>query len=171
MASLKPLIMRANRLLGASLVERGLVSIEALDAANERLLELLSNSGSEQRISLLSILVNEKQSVAEQTVIERVIEDDGIGLIDVRNIDVPEELVAITNRDECWATWTVPFDMVEDTRYVATAYYLSPAVRSYWEDKTTGKIVWFVAPLHTITEYLEALEAKEARTAKPAVHS
>ncbi len=170
MASLKPLIMRANRLLGASLVERGLVSIEALDAANERLLELLSNSGGEQRVSLLSILVNEKQSLSEQAVIELLIEDEGLGLMDVRNIEVPEELVALTNCDECWATWTVPFDMVEDTRYVATAYYLSPAVRSYWEDKTTGKIIWFAAPLHTITEYLEALEAKAARAASPAAH-
>ena len=162
MASLKPLIMRANRLLGASLVERGLVSIEALDAANERLLELLSNGSGELRVSLLSILINEKQSVSEHRLIEHIIEEEGLGIIDIRNMEVPEELVAITNRDECWATWTVPFDLVEDTRYVATAYYLSPAVRAYWEEKATGKIIWFAAPLDSITEYLETLEAKKA---------
>jgi len=41
MASIKPLIMRANRLLGANLVEQELVSIDDLDEANERLAELI----------------------------------------------------------------------------------------------------------------------------------
>lgn len=38
MASLKPLIVRSNRLLGASLVEKGLVSIDEL---NEPVIELI----------------------------------------------------------------------------------------------------------------------------------
>lgn len=43
MASLKSLIVRANRLLGASLVEKGLVSIDDLDEANDRLSEFVSS--------------------------------------------------------------------------------------------------------------------------------
>lgn len=165
MASLKPLIMRANRLLGASLVERGLVSIDALDAANERLLELLSNSDGAGRVSLLAILLNEKQSVSESRVIEHLVEDEGLGIIDVRNMDVPDELKAATRPEECWATWTVPFDLVEDTHYLATAYYMSPAVRSFWEDRLKGHVIWYAAPLESITEYLESLEAGEAKVA------
>ncbi len=165
MASLKPLIMRANRLLGASLVERGLVTIEALDAANERFLELLSNASGEMRLSLLSILLNEKQSVQEGKLMEHLVEEEGLGIIDVRNMEVPEELTSVTDRAECWATWSVPFDLVEDTRYIATAYYLSPAVRTYWEQKISGNIVWFAAPLETISDYLETQEAEEAKAA------
>lgn len=165
MASLKPLIMRANRLLGASLVERGLVSIDALDAANERFLELLSNATGELRMSLLAILINEKRSLSEDRLMEFLVEDEGLGIIDVRNMDVPEELVASLNRAECWATWTVPFDLVEDTRYLATAYYMSPAARTFWESRYPGKIVWFAAPLESIADYLESQEAEEAKAA------
>ncbi|MDQ8179480.1 hypothetical protein QEH57_02390 [Pelagicoccus sp. SDUM812005] len=157
--------MRANRLLGASLVERGLVSIEALDAANERFLELLSNASGELRLSLLSILINEKQSVQEGKLMEHLVEEEGLGIIDVRNMEVPEELVSATDRAECWATWSVPFDLVEDTRYIATAYYMSPAVRAFWEQKISGNIVWFAAPLETISDYLETQEAEEAKAA------
>ncbi|EDY84916.1 hypothetical protein VDG1235_4550 [Verrucomicrobiia bacterium DG1235] len=157
--------MRSNRLLGASLVERGLVTIEALDAANERFLELLSNASGEMRLSLLSILINEKQSLAEGKLMEYLVEEEGLGIIDVRNMEVPEELVSVTDRAECWATWTVPFDLVEDTRYLATAYYMSPAVRKFWEEKISGNIVWFAAPLETITDYLETQEAEEAKAA------
>lgn len=147
------------------MVERGLVTIEALDAANERFLELLSNASGEMRLSLLSILLNEKQSVQEGKLMEHLVEDEGLGIIDVRNMEVPEELTSVTDRAECWATWSVPFDLVEDTRYIATAYYLSPAVRTYWEQKISGNIVWFAAPLETISDYLETQEAEEAKAA------
>lgn len=168
MASLKPLIMRANRLLGASLVERGLVSIEDLDAANERFLELLTNATGELRLSLLSILLNEKQSLQESRLMEHLVEDEGLAILDVRNFEVPEEIVTSCNYSECWATWTVPFDLVEDTHYLATAYYMSPAVRAFWEQKIPGNIVWYAAPLETITDYLETREAEEAKVAMAA---
>ncbi len=165
MASLKPLIMRSNRLLGASLVERGLVSIDDLDSANERLLELMSNASGEQRVSLLSILLNENQSMAENSILEHLVEEEGLGIIDIRNMEIPEELSSATDQGECWATWTVPFDLVEDTRYLATAYYMSPIVRTFWEEKFSGKIVWFAAPLESISDYMESLEAKGAGVA------
>ena len=164
MASLKPLIMRANRLLGASLVDKGLVSIEDLDAANEKLLELLSNGG-EMRVSLLSILTHENQSLSEKKVLEHLLEEEGLGMIDVRKLDVSPDLTAALNRQECWATWTVPFDVVENIHYMATAYYMSPAVRSFWEDKTPGKVIWYAAPLESISDFLETLGAGEAAAA------
>ena len=36
----RPLLMRANRLLGSALIEHNLVKFEDLEAANERLLEV-----------------------------------------------------------------------------------------------------------------------------------
>ena len=43
MTSLKPLIVRANQLLGASLMEKRLVSIDDLKEANNRLAEFGSS--------------------------------------------------------------------------------------------------------------------------------
>ena len=150
------------------MVEHSLVSIDELDAANERLLELISNSAAAPQISLLSILANERRALDENRLFEHLIEEEGLGIIDVRNIEVPEELLSVFKTDECWATWTVPFDLVEDTRYLASAYYLSPMVRQYWEEKLQGKVVWFAASLESITEFLETHEANAANKAMAA---
>ena len=48
MSEHRTLLMRANRLLGAALVETNLVKIEDLGAANERLLELLQSNAERQ---------------------------------------------------------------------------------------------------------------------------
>jgi len=157
--------MRANRLLGANLVERGLVSIDDLDAANERFLELLSSTTGDLRLSLLAILINEKQSLSQNRLMEHLVEDEGLGIIDIRKIDIPEDLCKSTALADCWATWTVPFDLVEKTPYVATAYFLSPVVRSFWEEKFSGEVVWFAAPLETISDYLEIRESEQAKAA------
>lgn len=171
MASLKPLIMRANRLLGASLVEQNLVSIDDLDAANERLLELISGDGTNNHVSLLSIMANELNCLTEDSILQRVVEDHGLGLLDVRDVDLPDEIRQSLKTDECWATWSVPFDHVEDTRYIATAYYLSPAVRSYWEEKVVGKVIWFGTSLESIIEFLETTESEVAHAAAAAAAS
>lgn len=166
MASLKPLIMRANRLLGANLVEKNLVSIDALDAANERLLELMSGAkGDAIQVSLLAILAHEGKALAEESLLQHLVEENGLGLIDVRNIDLPDELRLTLRAPECWATWTVPFDQIEDTTYLATAYYLSPPVKTFWEEKIQGRIIWFATTLESITEFLEKLEAEAASAA------
>lgn len=165
MASLKPLIMRANRLLGASLVEKGLVSIDDLDDANDRLLELMSSDSSSEQVSLLTILVNEKQAVNEDDLLDLLVEDHGLGLVDIRDIEYPEEIKATLDSKTCWATLTVPFDQVEDTLYLASAYYLSPAVRSHWEGKLDCHVVWYAATVESITDFLEKFELAAATAA------
>ena len=68
----------------------------------------------------------------------------------------------------CWATWSVPFDREEDFHFVATAYYLSPAVRTYWEKQLNGPILWFGTTLEGIADHLEKLQAeKPAAAATP----
>lgn len=113
MASLKPLIIRSNRFLGASLVEQGLVSIDDLDEANERLRELIASNANGSQVGLLAIFVNEKQCLDENKLLEKIVEDYVLGLIDIRNVDYGDDLKKTLKPDECWATLTVPFDQVE----------------------------------------------------------
>ena len=53
----------------------------------------------------------------------------------------------------------MPVDHDEDFHFIATAYYLSPAVRSFWEKQYTGPILWFGSTLEVIADYLEKLVA------------
>ena len=147
--------MRANRLLGANLVEQELVSIDDLDEANERLAELMAGQPNSHQVSLLSILVNEKQALSEDQLLDIQLEEHGLGLIDLSNIDFAPELRDKLDFKACWATLTVPFDLMEDTVYVATSYYLSPAVRTHWEDVFKKNVIWYASTVESITRFLE----------------
>lgn len=159
----RSLLMRANRLLGANLVEVNLVKIDNLEAANERLLELIS-TGDYRRGSVLGILAYELQVVNEADVLQHTLDEHGVGLVDLRHYDVPEDLRATTDLGACWATWSIPFDREEGIYFVATAYYLSPAVRAYWEKTLGGPVVWFGTTMEMLADYFEKLEAARAGT-------
>jgi hypothetical protein len=159
----RPLLMRANRLLGSALIEHNLVKFEDLEAANERLLEVAA-SGQVRQSSVLSILVYEKKVLREEDVLHHVVDDHGVGVVDLRGYEVPEEVRNEVDLDACWATWTVPFDREEDFHFVATAYYLSPAVRSHWEKKLGGQIIWQATTMEIIADFLDRLQA-ERKTA------
>ncbi len=64
--------------------------------------------------------------------------------------------------------WSVPFDREEEFWFVATAYYLSPAVRAYWEKELGGPILWFGTSLETIADYLEKYATELAGTSAKA---
>jgi len=159
----RSLLMRANRLLGANLVEANLVKIDNLEAANERLLELIS-TGDYRKGSVLAILAYELQVVREGDVLQHAMDEHGVGLVDLRHYDVPEDLRATIDLGACWATWSVPFDREEDVYFVATAYYMSPAVRTYWEKQLGGPVVWFGTTLEMLADYFEKQEAARAGT-------
>ena len=150
--------MRANRLLGASLVEHNLVKIEDLETANEKLIEVVSSDQPRQS-TILGILAYDMKVLKEDDVLHHIVETDGIGLVDLRDYDVPDESKKNLDAGACWATWSVPFDREEEFSFVATAYYLSPAVRSYWEKQLGGPILWFGTTLEGIAEHLEKLAA------------
>lgn len=161
----RSLMMRANRLLGANLVEMNLIKIEDLEAANERLLEL-SNAETPRLCSVLSVLAYEMKVVKEEDVLHHLVEDHSTGLIDLHNYEGSEELKKKIDLGACWATWTVPFDQDEGFFFLATAYYMSPAVRNYWEKELDGPIVWYGASLEQLGDYIEKLEvATGKRTA------
>ena len=154
------MLMRANRLLGAALVEANLVKIEDLESANERLLELLQ-SDAERQATLLGVLMYEKKVLSEDDLLHYLVDNDGIGLVDLRTYDVPEEFRKDVDLGSCWATWTVPFDKEEDFVSVATAYYLSPAVHSHWEKQLGTNILWYATTLEVISDFLEKVEAAQ----------
>jgi len=160
---LRPIVMRANRLLGASLVEHNLVKIEDLEKANERLLEILAE-GNFREAALLGILSSEMKVVKEEDVLSHLVDSEGLGLIDLRQYDFNEELRRSLDVGACWATWTLPFDKEEDFVYIGTAYYLSPSVRAYWEKIYGSSIVWYGTTLDIIRELLERLERDRAST-------
>lgn len=149
--------MRANRLLGANLVENNLVRIEDLEKANERLFQILED-GTDQDASLLKILVDELQVLTEESVLSFLVDDRGVGIIDLEDIEMGDDLRVDIKLDVCWATWTVPFDREEDFHYVATCFYMSDAVRQFWEKELGGSIVWFATTMKSLTQMLEWVE-------------
>jgi hypothetical protein len=167
MSEYRPLTMRANRLLGASLVEHNLLSFETLESANERLLELM-NAESDEPVSLLSVLTGEMQALSEQQVLQFLVEEMGLGLVDLTHYDQPDDLRKKLDLGACWATWSVPFDREEDLHFVATAFYLSPAVRSYWEKEFDGPIQWFATSSEQISDFLRKLKIERENLAAAA---
>jgi hypothetical protein len=157
----RPLLMRANRLLGATLVEHNLVKIEDLETANEKFIEIVSTDQLRQS-TILGILAYDMKVLKEDDVLHHIVEGEGIGLVDLRDYDVPDEVKKNLDVSACWATWAVPFDREEEFTFVATAYYLSPAVRSFWEKQTGGPILWFGTTLEAIADYLEKFSAEPA---------
>ncbi len=150
----RPLLMRANRLLGANLVEHNLVKIEDLEAANEKLIEVVASDQPRQS-TILGILAYDLKVLKEDDVLHHIVESDGTGLVYLRDYEVRDEMKKSLDVGACWATWSVPFDREEEFTFVATAYYLSPAVRMYWEKQLGGPILWFGTTLEGIADYLE----------------
>lgn len=157
-------MMRANRLLGAALVEHNLVKIEDLEAANEKLIELVATDQPRQS-TILGILAYDMKVLKEDDVLHHIVETDGIGLVDLRDYEVPDDAKKKIDIDACWATWSMPFDREEEFTFIATAYYLSPAVRLFWEKQITGPILWFGTTLEVIADHLEKLAAAETAAA------
>lgn len=158
----RSLLLRANRVLGASLIEHNLVNIEHLETANERLFELLS-SGISQQASLLGILLGEMGSIKESDLIGFVTKRFGIGLINLQAYNIEEKCRGLIDTNLTWATWTVPFDKEDEFYFVATSYYLSAAARAYWEEKLGGQIVWYVTSMDSIRETIDTLAEENAR--------
>lgn len=159
--------MRSNRLLGAALVERNLVTVEQLEAATERLLQVLE-TGTDREACLLAILINESKAFTEETLLEHLVDESLLAVIDLRELDLSDDFKVTLDPGPCWASWTVPFDKDDDVHYVATAYYPSMAVRQHWEKELGEPIIWYATTLDSIAEFLEKLEVERAGIDAPA---
>ncbi len=152
--------MRSNRLLGANLVENNLIKLEDLEKANERLFELVE-TGTGREASILAILIQEDEVLTEDELLAFLVEEQGLGLIDLADVDTPDEMKEVISADACWSTWTVPFDKEGDFYYIATSYYLSPAVREYWENEFDGHVIWYGTTMDSIVGFLERFENEQ----------
>ena len=160
-------MMRANRLLGAALVEQNLVKIEDLETANEKFIEVVAREQPRQS-TILGLLAYDMKVLKEDELLHHLVEAEGVGLVDLRDYEVPEDSRKNVDYGACWATWSVPFDREEEFHFVATAYYLSPAVRTFWEKQLGGPILWFGTTLEAVADYLEKLAADPANAAAAA---
>jgi hypothetical protein len=162
----RSLLMNANRRLGAALVDHNLVKIEDLETANERLLEIVATNQPRQS-TVLGILAFEMKVVREDDVLTHLVETESIGLVDLREYEVSEDLKKTMDRGAAWATWSVPFDQEEDFTFIATAYYLSAAVRNYWEKQFAGPVLWFGTTLEGIADFLERIDGESSNSRSP----
>ena len=146
--------MRANRRMGASLVDYNLVELSELEAANERLLEVVKE-GIGRRTSILGLLAAEMNAVDERLLIRRQVEEFNLAPIPLAHAERDETLFRNLDPDQLWATWTVPFDVQDNFTFLASSYYLSSFVRDYWEELLGGPVLWFVATMNDISEVIE----------------
>ncbi len=165
MKEYRPLILRSNRFLGSTLVNKNLIKVEDLENANQKLLEIVQ-ADNLKGASLLNILFFNLRTVEESAVINSVLDEHHLGLIDLANYDLSNTAPADVDVDLCWATWTVPFDRVDKFTFLATAYYLSQPSIKAWEDKIQGPIIWYVSSLSSISNAIQILEERAAQAVK-----
>ncbi len=156
MEQLRPLILRSNRYLGSALISAKLVSEEAVEQANQRLIELLQ-SGSYQQAAIINILIGEQQSLDESAYINYLVENENASLIDLNACAI--STFSTVDTDLCRATWTVPFDRIGEPTLVASTCLPSKPVQLEWEKVLDGKVFWFATTLASIHAGFDALTA------------
>jgi len=157
MQKYRALILRVNRFLGSSLVDKGLLSLNDLESANERFMATIQ-AGEMKHASILNSLVYELKVLDENKVINYIVDEHEIGLVDLSFYELQSLKKIDVDPDLCWATSTVPFDLVEGTYLLATCYYLSAPVIKQWEQVLDGKVIWYVTSCVSMTRALERLE-------------
>src|SRR5476649_309388 len=150
------LLLRANRHLGAALVDANLLTVESLETANARLLELAA-TGNARQSTVLGILAYELKVLREEDVLQHIADEHSAGLIDLRGCEVSDDFKNTLDLGACWATWTLPLDREEGFNYVATASYMSESTRAFWEKHLDGPIIWYGTTLEMIADALEKL--------------
>ena len=90
----------------------------------------------------------------------------GIGLIDLNNYDLGKVRQLNIDPDLCWATYTIPFDKVENFTFCATAYYLSRPAIQHWEQQLGGPVIWYVSSVTSISYGIERLQGLKEEFAK-----
>lgn len=153
------LILKSNRTLGSQLVDRGLISLDDLEAANERFLNAL-RADDDTHVSLLHILLYDLQTLKESDLLNYQIEEQSLGYLRLNNYNIPPLLLQEFDISNYWATWTVPFDKEADTYFMATTYFLSPFVRQHWEEKLAPHtIIWYTTEFSELMQMLEQYES------------
>ena len=163
----RPLILRSNRFLGSAMLERELISNDVLEAAQERLLEIIQ-TGETANASLLYVLLFDLKELDEAALIDSIIEIDKIGAIDLENYQLDNVKDLEIDTALCQATFTLPFDKVEGVWMVATGYYLSRPAVQHWETFLGGPVVWYVSSVSSVINALERFRSMQEAPAEVA---
>ena len=159
MIKYRSILLRSNRVLGASLVDNNLIKVEDLEVANQKLLQMIQAENFKQA-SILNILMYDLKVITEATLINHLDDTCPLGLVDLANYDLEKGFKKEgIDLQLCWATWTLPFDHIEDFYFLATTYYLSPPTIKFWEDKLEGHLLWYATTIRSITEALNRWES------------
>ncbi len=168
-AQLSVLAEQANRTLAAELAVRKWARAGDLAEAL-RIWEERRAGDSSQKSSLLGILAHELKGLDESAVLQRQMETDGIGLIDLGACVVPAEILPQLDLEVCRASWSVPFSRVGKFTFMASAYPLSSAVREFWAERLGGLVFWYGCTQAGMTDFLaQCAAARSAAAAGPPI--
>ena len=140
------------------MVNKGLLSSGDLEAANEKFMEAIQSPELLKNASILTTLLYDLKVLDEARLLEHIVEEHGIGLIDLNHIELRTLPGVELDLSLCWASSTIPFDKVEETYMVATCYYMSAPVVKCWEELLGGKVVWYGTSMASMSRGLERLE-------------
>ncbi|MGK0464181.1 MAG: hypothetical protein ACJAT5_000591 [Lentimonas sp.] len=157
----RALILRSNRFLVSSLLDKKLITNAQMEAANEKFIEAAQTTNTYKNTSILKILLHDLKALDEDRLLSHIIEEYKIGLVDLKQIELQESSPIEMDLSLCWATLTVPFDQVDQTFMLATCYYMSSPTLKYWEELLGGKIIWYATSMISVTSYLEGIERRD----------
>jgi hypothetical protein len=159
----RSLLIKSNRVLGTRLVEAGLTTIEDMDKANETFIGL-ARAKDLKRASLLRIRVYDDQTLREESLLDYQLEHYRVGAVMLENYDLREDLLEDIPLELIRASWTLPIDRIGDRWFLATAYYMSDVVKSFWEERLEGRITWYMSSLGQLeTVFASLAEAESSR--------
>lgn len=139
-------------------MNKGLLSSADLDAANEKFMEAIRSPDLLKNASILTSLLYDLKVLDEARLLDHIVEEYGIGLIDLNQVQLRSLPSTELDLSLCWASSTIPFDKVEETYMVATCYYLSAPVVKHWEELLNGKVLWYATSMASMSRGLERLE-------------
>jgi hypothetical protein len=152
-------------------VNKGLLSSGDLELANEKFMDAVQSPDLLKNASILTTLLYDLKLLDETRVLEHVVEENGLGLIDLDHIGLRTLPDTELDLSLCWASSTLPFDKVEDTYLVATCYYLSAPVVKHWESILDGNLVWYGTSMASMSRGLERMEEVILADKKAAVEA
>ncbi len=163
----KALAYRANSSLGESLVKQRLAEEEMITKHGLPALREHLNQDNIKRACLLKILTWDLNLLNENKIIDHHVEDYNLGYCNLSSYEMDKSLLANFTLKECWATMSLPFDLLNGVFFVASCNYLSKEVVSHWEKRLCRDIVWFIIDLSSLTMILEKLEKEADIPIKP----
>lgn len=161
MEQYRTLVLRSTRSLGSALVQLHLIKEDELENAYQKLIDIVKN-GDLRQACLLKILMHEMKAFDEGELLKA----SPFPLIPLQPFTIPQPSSLEIDIDLCYATWTLPFDKIEDVYFLTTAYYLSEPTIEHWKKLIPGHIIWHATELGFLSYALDEMSQKESEENK-----